>query len=333
MASCFSPFGMRKHASCPGLRRCPSRGGTLVTYFLRPHSSFYLGCNVLCLYKPSSAQVPTLLQRCTSLFSFFKILSQLESRPSLLCVYTKSHCPIFFICLGISNATGNFFRAGTVPHSCPAFCYCSSYRRKFSVSFNLIPSCCILSLGMFTLFSEKTGRNSLCTSTSPSSTCPSVTETLPALPLFLLNEALPSGLPSKAPFLFHITQLSFPVFKCRVQMGPAVKSEPGRPVGQVPTSFITWSPGGGRGWGGLGSSVVFQKDWHVRTQLFFGHPSLLSPAGPVIAGLARKLAVAAQGTAAASVCTNGKENAHGGLWATQATGSLKNNTGGSEDGN
>lgn len=37
----------------------------------------------------------------------------------------------------------------------------------------------------------------------------------------------------------------------------------------------------------------------------------------MIAGLAQKLTVAAQGTAAASVCTNGEENAHGGLWATQ----------------
>lgn len=113
-------------------------------------------------------------------------------------------------------------------------------------------------------------------------------------------------------------QLSFPVFKCRVQMGPAVKSELGRLVSQLPTSFITWSPGGGRGWGGLGSSIVFQKVWHVRTQIFFGHPSPLSPAVPVIAGLAQKLTVAAQGTAAASVCTNGKENVHGGLWATQS---------------
>lgn len=42
----------------------------------------------------------------------------------------------------------------------------------------------------------------------------------------------------------------------------------------------------------------------------------------VTTGLARKLTVAAQGTAAAPLCTNGKENAHGGRWATQATGSL-----------
>lgn len=137
LTSCFSFFGMTKHANCPRLRRYPSKGRHLGHLLPLSTQLLLLGCNVLCLYKSSSAQVLTLLQRCTSLFSFFKILSQLESWPSLLCVYMKLHCPIFFIYLGIYNATGNFFHAKTMPHSCPAFCYCRSYRKKFSVHLTL----------------------------------------------------------------------------------------------------------------------------------------------------------------------------------------------------
>lgn len=74
----------------------------------------------------------------------------------------------------------------------------------------------------------------------------------------------------------------------------------------------------GGGWGGPGTALSFRAG-NQGPGFSRGDPHLLSPAGPVITGLALTLTLAAPGRAAANLCADVKENAHRGLRDTQSS--------------